>query len=349
MNIKPSVLCHPYQEPPAPGEAIELAEGVLWLRMPLPMALDHVNVYVLDDGDGWTVIDTGLDTRKTRQIWQSVLDGPLKGKPVRRVLATHHHPDHIGLAGWFQADHGAELVTTRTAWLVARMLTFDVHPVPAPETMAYWRSAGMAPEILEKRATARPFNLADIVAPLPLGFRRIKEGDSLQMAGRTWDVRIGNGHAPEHATLWSDDDRLVIGGDQLLSTISPNIGVYATEPEADPLAEWLESCERLKPYARDSQLVLPGHKLPFTGLPVRMRQLIDNHHGALKRLLVFLEQPHSASECFSQLFKRRIGEAEYGLAIVEAMAHVNHLHQRGDLSRERREDGAWLWQRRVQK
>ncbi len=347
MNVGFNPLRHPHETPPEPGQAIEVAKGVLWMRLPLPMVLDHVNVYALDDGDGWTLIDTGFASKKTRGIWQTNIDGPLGGKPVKRVLVTHHHPDHIGLAGWFQAEHGAQLVATRTAWLMARMLVLDEQTKAAPETIAFWRSAGMDAEILQNRINERPFNFADVVAPLPLGFHRISEGETITIGGRMWDIRMGNGHAPEHATLWSCDDNLVIGGDQLLSTISPNIGVYATEPEADPLAEWLEACERLKMFAREEQLVLPGHKLPFTGLPVRMRQLIENHHGALKRLKAHLKEPHTAAECFGALFKRKIGAGEYGLALVEAMAHVNHLFQLGEISRTRRKDGAWLWQTKV--
>jgi glyoxylase-like metal-dependent hydrolase (beta-lactamase superfamily II) len=337
-------IAYPFDTPPAPGEALEVAEGVLWLRQPLPMKLDHVNCYALDDGDGWTLVDTGFATRKSRAIWETALAGPLAGKPVRRVLATHHHPDHIGLAGWFQSAHGAELITTRTAWLFARMLTLDAQDRPAPETVAYWRGAGMAPEILEQRLAERPFNFADCVAPMPLGFTRISEGDSLRAGGRTWDIRIGNGHAPEHATLWSRDDALVLSGDQILASISSNLGVYATEPEADPVGDWLEACERLAQHARAEHLVLGGHKLPFTGLPARMAQLIDNHHGALARLQEFLATPKSAGECFPPLFKRQIGAGEYGLALVEAMAHCLHLWHAGRASRTRDADGVWRFQ-----
>lgn len=344
MKSKFEPLRYPWETPPEHGKAIEVAEGVLWLRLPLPMKLDHVNCFALDDGDGWTLVDTGFDTKKTRAIWEKVLAGPLSGKPVRRVVVTHHHPDHVGLAGWFQKKFDAELVTTRTAWLFARMLTLDDQDLPSEETLRHWKAAGMDPEIYAKRADERPFNFADIVYPMPLGFKRLKEGDVIRIGGRDWDVRIGNGHAPEHATFWSRNCDLVLSGDQILPSISSNLGVYATEPDADPVGDWLESCERLAAFAREEHLALGGHKVPFTGLPLRMKQLTDNHHGALERLIDYVREPKTAAECFSPLFKRSIGEGEYGLALVEALAHLNHLHQLGQVTREKRDDGAWLWQ-----
>ncbi|APE42623.1 MBL fold hydrolase [Sulfitobacter alexandrii] len=345
-DTAPAGLRYPWETPPEPGSgAIEVAPGILWLRMPLPMKLDHVNIYALDEGDSWTIIDTGFSSKKSKALWTEALAGPLGGKPVSRVVVTHHHPDHVGLAGWFQTEHGAELVTTRTAWLTARMLTLDAQEVAPAETLSFYRQSGMDSDILEKRSTDRPFNFADVVDPMPLGYRRIKQDDTVVMGGRTWDVHIGNGHAPEHATFWSRDDNLVIAGDQILPSISPNVGVYATEPMADPIGEWLEACERLAPLARPDHLVLGGHKLPFTGLPKRMEQLIENHHGALRRLTEFIATPKSASECFAPLFKRKIGEGEYGLALVEAVAHLSHLYQMGHATRTlRQEDGAWVYQ-----
>ena len=335
---------YPWEAAPATGEAIEVAPGVFWIRLPLPMALDHVNVYALDEGDHWTIVDTGVHSRKSVALWEELLKGALGGKPVGRVILTHHHPDHVGMAGWLMQHQGAELWTTRTAWLMARMLILDAEERPSPQTLAFWRRAGMDAAIYEQRSNERPFNFADIAHPLPVGYHRVQQGDVIRAAGRDWDVHIGAGHAPEHLTLWSRDCNLVISGDQILPSISPNIGVYATEPDADPLADWLEACERLGQLAREDHLVLGGHKLPFTGLPFRMRQLIDNHHGGLRRLLAHLEQPQVAGACFAPLFKRRIDAGTYGLALVETVAHLNHLHRLGHVTREARDDGARLWQ-----
>ncbi|MGR3513803.1 MAG: MBL fold metallo-hydrolase [Paracoccaceae bacterium] len=333
---------YPFETPPETGAALEVAEGVLWLRLPLPMALDHVNVFALDDGDGWTLIDSGIGTKRGRQAMEAALAGPLKGKPVRRVLVTHHHPDHIGLAGWFM-EQGAQLLTTRTAYLMARMLALDVQERPVAEAMAFYRAAGASPEMLAKRESERPFNFADVIAPLRLGFTRIQDGERLHIGGRTWVVRVGHGHAPEHATLWSEDDDLILGGDQLLPSISPNLGVYPTEPEADPVADWLASCRAFQPFAREDHFVLPGHKLPFHGLPTRLDQLIENHISALDRLETALATPATAGGSFLPIFKREIGEGEYGLALVEAFAHCQHLWKAGRVSRERQSDGAFLY------
>jgi glyoxylase-like metal-dependent hydrolase (beta-lactamase superfamily II) len=335
----------PRSDPPPEGALSEIAEGVLWLRLPLPMALDHVNVFLLDDGDGWTLVDTGLMTRRGVALWEGVFAGPLAGRPVRRVILTHHHPDHVGLAGWFRRDRGAEILASRTAWLLARMLTLDVEERPSPEALAFWRSAGMAPEVYAERAAERPFNFADVVAPIPAGFTRLADGGVLTAGGRTWDIRFGQGHAPDHVTLWSRDDALVIGGDQLLPGISPNLGVYPTEPMADPVAEWLAACARFAAIARDDHLVLPGHRLPYLGLPTRLRQMAGNHEAAIVRLLDHLDRPRTAAECFGVLYGREIGRGEYGLALAEAVAHLNHVLLRGDATRELREDGAWVYRR----
>jgi glyoxylase-like metal-dependent hydrolase (beta-lactamase superfamily II) len=307
--------------------------------------LDHVNAYALDDGASWTIVDTGLSSKRGKAIWQALLAGPLGGKPVGRLIATHHHPDHLGLAGWFQGQ-GAELVITRTAWLYARMLTLDEQATRSPESTLFLTRAGMGAEALAQKAAERPFNFCDVVDPMPLGFARLEEGTVLHAAGRRWQVRLGQGHAPDHATLWSLDDHVVLGGDQFLATITPNIGVYATEPDADPLSEWLTSCRRFQPLARPDQLILPGHKLPFTGLPQRLTQKIASHEAALARLLDHLSSPTRAVDCFSALYRRSLGPEDFGLALAETLAHLNCLHRQGQITRTLLSDGAWGWQRR---
>ena len=341
----PAGLAYPHGEAiPAPGEAIEVADRILWLRLPLPMVLDHVNIYALDDGDGWTLIDTGFQTKKTKEIWAETLAGPLKAKPVKRVISTHHHPDHIGLSGWFQTEHGASHWATRTAWIMARMLQLDHQEKTSEAQIDFVRRAGGSEEILQMYRDREPMNFSKVVAPLPPGYKRIKEGDRIEMGGRIWRVFCGNGHAAEHATFWSVDGEIVISGDQILPRISPNLGVYVTEPEADPVGEWLESCKKFQPFAREDHLVLPGHNRPFTGLPKRLTQLIDNHHGAVKRLAKFLTEPRSAVDCFDTIYKRKIGTGEFGLAMVEAIAHLNHMYDTGMASRRLDPDGVLRFQ-----
>lgn len=339
---------HPYDTPPAAGEGLPVAPGILWLRLPLPMALDHVNAYALDDrlhgGKGWTVVDPGMHTPATLAAWEAALAGPLAGAPVTRVIVTHYHPDHIGMAGWF-LSRGAELVTPRLGWVTARMLTLDVQPVPASATLDFWRRAGMPGAEIARRAGQRPFNFADVVAPLPPGFTRLSEGDRVQAGGRDWRVLFGHGHAPDHAVLWSDDGSLVLGGDQLLPGISANLSVYPAEPAADPVAEWLASTRAIQPIATGMELVLPGHKLPFTGLPLRLTQMIANHEGALDRLHDHLATPRTAVDCFAPLFKREIGPGTYLMALGESVAHLNHLARTGRAQGEAGPDGALRWRR----
>jgi glyoxylase-like metal-dependent hydrolase (beta-lactamase superfamily II) len=325
---------------PAHGAAVAVAPSALWARAPLPMKLDHVNLYAFDDGDGWTLVDAGLAWGRGREALAALRAGPLKGGPVRRVIVTHHHPDHMGLAADLIAD-GAELWTTRTAWLFARMLTLDHEDRPRPETLRFLRRAGWGEDRLAAHAAQEPFNFSRVVAPLPRGFRRIADGDRLEMGGRMWRVVCGGGHAPEHATLWSEDGALAVTGDQILPRISPNIGVYATEPEADPLADWFESCARLGRLADDERLALPGHGRPFRGLSARLAQHAENHVAALGRLRARLaEGPATAVEAFGAVFGRGIGEGEYGLATAEAVAHVNRLAALGEAVGEDGPDGA---------
>lgn len=331
------MLRFPWEEPPSPADAIEVADGIFWVRSPLPMRLDHVNCYVVDEGDHWTVIDTGLNRDSAREGWQELFDHTLKGKPVGRVIMTHHHPDHTGLIGWFH-QRGAEVWATRLGYALARMMQLDGYTSHPPEAVEFRRLAGQPPEGVEEYARDMPWRLR--VTPIPLGYRIIEDQSTVTMGGRDWKVHFGHGHARDHATFWTDD--VVIAGDQIIPGISSNIGVWAMEPEADPLGDWLETCRRLRGVAMGTDpLVLPGHKAPFRGIDFRLQQLIENHESALERILSTLTGgPRTAHQLFLPIFKRQITGSQYGLALSESVAHMNHLHRAGSVARELR-DGAW--------
>jgi len=336
-------LHFPFATHPSEGNVTEVAPGVLWLRLPLPMTLDHVNCYVLDDGDGWTLVDTGIASDRAKALFEALLAGPFAGKPLRRLIVTHYHPDHIGLAGWFVA-RGVELLTTRTSWLTARMLTFDRQETHSPQALTFARRAGMTEEQLATRAAERPFNFADVVSPLPPGYTRLAEGDRITAGGRRWQVLFGQGHAPDHALLFSQDDALVLAGDQVLPGISPLIAVYPSEPEEDPLTAFLSSTAALIRHANENHLVLPGHKLPFQGLPHRLHEMAQHHEQALARLLEHLSTPRLAVDCFPLLFKRPVTQSTFGMALSESVAHLNCLLTRGLVTRHLTPQGAWAWQ-----
>ncbi|MDP3801256.1 MBL fold metallo-hydrolase [Brevundimonas sp.] len=335
-------LTYPYPAPPASGEAVEVAPGVLWMRLSMPIALNHINVYAVEDGDGWALVDTGLNIPDSRDRWEALLAGPLGGKPVTRVICTHMHPDHIGLAGWLCERLEAPLVMTRLEYVTARMLLADTGQ-PAPEAGAvHYRAAGWDEAQVETyRREYGQFGRA--VSAMPSGYVRMREGDRLGIGGRDWRVVVGEGHSPEHACLWREDDGVVLGGDQILPRISSNVSVWPTEPDADPLGDWLASLERMKTVFPDDVLVLPSHGEPFQGVQNRLDALIRGHLTALRRLERTLREPRRAVDVFSALFARPVGDGVRGMATGEAIAHLNYLLQRGRVSRTRDAGGVDWW------
>lgn len=335
-------LIYPFAGPPAPGDAIEVAPGVLWMRLAMPMALDHINVYAVRDGGGWTLVDTGLNLPATRAEWEALLAGPLEGRPANRVICTHMHPDHIGLAGWLCERFRAPLAMTRLEYVMARMLLADTGR-PAPESGAvFYRAAGWSGEQLESyRRDFGQFGRA--VAPMPAGYVRMREGDRLTIGGADWRVVVGEGHSPEHACLWREADGVVLGGDQILPKISSNVSVWPTEPDADPLGDWLASLERMKTVFPDDVLVLPSHGEPFRGAQARLDALLRGHRTALRRLERALRSPKRAVDVFPALFARPVGDGVRGMATGESLAHLNYLLRQGRVERVRDADGVDWW------
>lgn len=328
---------------PEPGEAKSIADGVLWARLPIPGALRHVNVWLLDDGDGVALVDTGLDIPPVREAWEALIAGPLAGRRLTRIIVTHFHPDHIGLAGWLSARFGAPLWMTREEWLFARMLSSDVRDTPPAEALAYWRAAGWSEETIAAEAAKGWGRFASAVSPVPVSFRRMRDGDAIAIGRRAWRVVVGNGHSPEHTCLIDEAGGLMIAGDQVLPKITSNISLSLSEPEGDPLGDWLASLTRFKSLS-DGLLVLPSHGEPFRGLHARLEALDAGHRERLDALHAFLAEPRRAVDCFGLLFGRRIDAGVIGLATGEAMAHLRRLEVEGRAVRRLDLSGAHLFQ-----
>lgn len=323
---------------PPPGGLLELAPGLLWLRMPIPFALDHINLWLLDAGDHWALVDTGIATPEVRAHWRALLSGPLAARPLGRLLVTHYHPDHIGLAGWLARRCGLVPEIPRAEFLLARVLTLDVGGNPPDEVVAFYARHGWPEADLADLRRSAWGSFARGVHPLPQGYRRLREGDRLALGRRTLEVVTGSGHSPEHACLWCRAEGFLVAGDQVLPRITSNVSVYPTEPEANPLADWLESIRRLRARIPDDTLVLPAHGEPFRGLHARLDQIEADHMAKLDRLAARLaRRPATAFETFPDLFGRPIAPGERQMATGEALAHLHWLEAEG---RARREPGA---------
>jgi glyoxylase-like metal-dependent hydrolase (beta-lactamase superfamily II) len=319
---------------------ISLSEGVGWVRLPIPGSLKHINVWVLEDGDGVALVDTGLDIEPCRAGWEAVFLGPLRARAVTRVIVTHFHPDHIGLAGWLTGRFEVPLWMTGEEWLFARMLAADVRDTPPKQAVAYWRAAGWSTDRIEEEVRKGWGRFASYVAPIPVSFTRIREGDVLAIGSRRWRIVVGNGHCPEHACLFDEEGGLLIAGDQVLPRITSNVSLSLSEPDGDPLGDWLSSIEKLRTIP-DGVLVLPSHGEPFTGLHARLDALAHGHMDRLAALAEHLSEPRRAVDCFGTLFARRIEDNMLGLATGEAMAHLRRLEEDGRAVREVRDGVHW--------
>ena len=328
---------------PALGELIQLADGVAWARLPVPGSLKHINIWALDDGEGVALVDTGLNSPESRDCWEALLSGPLAGRKISRIIVTHFHPDHLGLAGWLCERFDAPLSMTREEWLFGRMLTADVRDAPPREAFLYWRGAGWDEQRIAAEAAKGWGRFSAMVSSVPASFVRMRDGDLLTIGDRQWRVVVGSGHCPEHACLVDEQGGVMIAGDQVLPRITSNVSLSLSEPLADPLGDWLRSIEKLKQLPADL-LVLPSHGDPFTGLHARLNALADGHADRLDALHAHLAEPRRAVDCFGILFGRRIDDGVYGLATGEAMAHLRHLEVTGRAVRAARDGTFWFSQ-----
>ncbi len=330
---------------PAPGEVLDVAPGVRWLRMGLPFALDHINLWLLEDRvdgrDGWTIVDCGITNDATKAAWQQVFDSALAGRPVLRVIATHMHPDHIGLAHWLTERWQCRLWVSATDYNAARMASLSTTGFGGERAAAFFASHGLAdPQALDK-VRARSNYYPGMVPKVPDVYRRLMDGMTIAVGSRRWRCIAGYGHAPEHMALHSESLNLLISGDMVLPRISTNVSVYDLEPESDPLTLYLDSLARYETLARDT-LVLPSHGKPFSGLHARIRQLREHHDERLADVLrACSERPCHAAELLPLLFRRALDLHQTTFAMGEAVAHLHALWYAGRLVRRHDDDGVW--------
>ena len=331
---------------PAVGELIRVSPSVQWARLPMPGSLGHINSWLIDDGaddrTGIAAVDTGLMLQPCSDAWKALFAGPLADTPISRVICTHLHPDHIGLAGWLAKRFTAPIHMTRGEWMQARFMIADVRDEQPPEVTDFQRGCGWDEDAVENARAAGWSRFGRMVARLPFSYRRLVDGQHLTLGNSEWRVVVGSGHSPEHACLLNEAEGVLISGDQVLPRISSNVSSNAGEPDADPLGEWLASIDKLLTLP-DDLLVCPAHGEPFRGLHVRLRALRDEHHERLDALADALGQaPRRAVDCFSLLFRREIGPDHIGLASGETVAHLRHLEVTGRVACDT-VDGVWWW------
>jgi glyoxylase-like metal-dependent hydrolase (beta-lactamase superfamily II) len=343
VNRAELLLEYPFAAPPPPGEVREVAPGVHWLRMPLPFALDHINLWALEDGAGLALVDTGVGNDATRALWQQVFDGFVKGRPVTRVIATHLHPDHAGNAGWLTARFGAPLWMSQSDYLMAHAWSENTSGFSIDAMLAHLARHGLAGDLFDGQASrGNAYRLS--VPDFPRTYRRIIEGEALAIGGRTWRVIMGYGHAPEHASLYCQALGVLISGDMLLPRISTNISVNQVDPDANPLALFLASLHRYTeviggdPLVVDP-LVLPSHGLPFRGMRERVGQLEAHHAARLEELEDACAEPKSPADVIGTLFRRKLDVHQIFFAMGESLAHLNYLMHAGRFVRREGADG----------
>lgn len=346
-------LTYPYSQHPSSGTTIRVAEGVYWLTMPMAGSLTHINLYLLEDSDGWYVVDTGLATTETRKLWHQVFDSCLHDKPVKGVICTHMHPDHVGQAGMITEHFRVPLYMTRSEYYQARSmfsgfssygsnwLSTEFYQRSGMDTSYLdrvgkeWRKRLPLPKTMERSASEQSL--------FPVGFRRLQEGDILTIGNHDWHVMVGSGHSPEHACLFCKRLKILISGDQILPVITSNVSVHPSEPEANPLKVWMESHDRFLDLPQDT-FVLPAHNLPFYGVRRRLRALINHHEDRMLAIEEHCEdEPHSAKALLPVLFKRKLDARQTMMALGEAIAHCHLLLHRNRIERELGVDGIYRY------
>ncbi|MBC3920167.1 MBL fold metallo-hydrolase [Undibacterium sp. CY18W] len=350
MNLLEQQLHYPFGETlPDTAKTMEIAPGVLWIRMGLPFALNHINLWLLEDDieteqgqvHGWTAIDCGIASDATRDAWEILfgdLNNHLRGLPIIRVIATHCHPDHIGLADWLCSRWNCQLWMTAGEYAFARMMSASLPGADGTAMFPHFRKHGLVDTAMQDQIQERKNHYTRLVPTVPTAYRRLQEGIDVVINQRHWQVICGFGHSPEHASLYCAGLNILISGDMLLPRISTNVSVFAIEPEANPVQQYLDSLQKYLPLPEDV-LILPSHGKPFKGLHTRVQQLQDHHAERLAEVKEACSTPQSAADIVPIMFRRPLDAHQLTFAIGEALAHLHKLWFDNILRRELGGDG----------
>lgn len=333
-------LRYPWDSHPGTDKTVEIAPGVLWVRLDLPFRLNHVNIYLLEDGDGWAMVDTGIGNDATIAAWTKLFDGPLKGKPISKVIVTHAHPDHVGQAGWMVQRFGCPFYMSQIEYLQGVYHQNRRTEERLVNSRQFFLRHGMDAEITEQ-LLGRGQDYLTKTVPLPAAYRRLSDGNDIAIGARSFRVITGAGHSPDQVMLYCAADKLFLSADQVLSKISPNVSVWAHEPDENSLGAYLRSLKRIAELLPDDVLVLPGHGVPFYGLQIRTKQLSDHHEERCEMIAAACRDVgQTSAELVPVVFhKHKLDAHQTGFALGELIAHVNHMLAQKRLVSELCSDG----------
>ena len=324
-------LHFPYEIPPAPGEWLEVADGIYWLRFPLPLALNHVHAWLIREPDGWFCIDSGWGGQLTHELWDRIIAEKLDGQPITRLLVTHYHPDHIGSAGYLYEKFQPQLLMTQTEWLMARALALDTGFSLRDVNDRHYHAMGL-PDALRVEMLAGGNGYAKAVDLPPGKFTPLRSGETININGDAWRVLVGGGHAPAQVSLYCAVRDIYIAADQVLPRISPNVSVWGSSPQIDALAEYQVTLVDIRAQTNVAALALPSHNLPFTGLHDRIDALLQHHDERLEEIAGLCRPaPLTVFQIAQTLFQRPLDRTQTTFAIGEVLAHVNRLLALGEL------------------